>query len=110
LPDIERLIIYSSWNVDFVSAGFTKGHDVRLFSISLRAFTAPGRILRLRISNPLKQDVQHESATHETKRNKDSQSHDSEPHSKKVPPDKSDVTEIPLEKSGAIREEFISAV
>jgi hypothetical protein len=30
-----------------------------------------------------------------------------EPHSKEVSPDESDVTETPLEKSGAIRQEFI---
>jgi DNA-binding NtrC family response regulator len=44
------LIICSSWNVDSVSAGFAKDHDVWLFSIPLCAFTAPTRIVRLRIS------------------------------------------------------------
>jgi hypothetical protein len=41
MPDIKQLIICSSWNVDSVSAGFAKDHDVWLFSIPLCVFTAP---------------------------------------------------------------------
>jgi hypothetical protein len=114
LPGIEQLIICSSSNVDFVPAGFAKGHDLWLFSIPLCAFTAPSRLFRLRISNPLKQDAHHESATQQTKPNKDGQRHgiklQTEPHSKKVSPDESEVIETPLEKSGVIRKEFISVV
>ena len=51
------------------------GHDVWLFSILLSAFTATSCILRLRISNPMEQNVEHESATQQTKRNKDGQRH-----------------------------------
>jgi hypothetical protein len=41
----------------------------------LFAFTAPSLSLDLLISNPPDQEVLHESATQQTKRNKDSQSH-----------------------------------
>jgi hypothetical protein len=41
----------------------------------LSAFTATSCILRLRISNPMEQNVEHESATQQTKRNKDGQRH-----------------------------------
>lgn len=62
----------------------------------------------------MEQNVEHESATQQTKRNKDSQSHGKNYGRiltpKKVSPDESDVTETPLEKSGVIREEFISVV
>jgi hypothetical protein len=87
---------------------------VWLFYILLCAFTATSCIFRSRISNPLEQDVQHESATEQTKRNKDNQSHGKNYGQILIPkwvsPDKSDVTETPPKKSGAIRQEFISVV
>jgi hypothetical protein len=71
------------------------------------------KLLRLRISNPTEQNVEHESATQQTKRNQrwSASWHklQTERHSKKVSPE-SDVTETPLEKSGVIREEFITVV
>jgi hypothetical protein len=77
------------------------------FSILLSAFTA-SCIFRLRIfSNPLEQDVQHESATQQTKRKKDSQSHGTKYRQNLIPKSvagsQSDVTETPLSESGAIR-------
>jgi hypothetical protein len=50
-------------------------HNVWLFSILLFAFSSPSLSLQLLISNPPDQDVLHESATQQTKRNKDGQRH-----------------------------------
>jgi len=62
----------------------------------------------------MEQNVEHESASQQTKRNKDGQRHGrncrQNPHTKKVSPDESDVTETALQKSGVIREEFIRVV
>jgi len=61
----------------------------------------------------MKQNVDHESATQHTKRNKDGQRHGINYRRtpfQKGSPEESDVTETPLEKSGVIREEFISVV
>jgi hypothetical protein len=71
---IDQLLV-TVGTLTLVGLVFFSGHSMWLFSVLLFAFAAHGLSLKLLISNPPDQDVLHESATQQTKRNKDGQRH-----------------------------------